>query len=130
MPGTKYNCFDCHAPCCTLYERVEVSEEDCENLAVYFNLSVEDFKRRYTTMIGDERCLRRKPDNLLDGHTCILLDKSTRLCGAHLARPYVCRVWPPKHTRGRCPYYDVLQFERRHQGEGVLLNIKLSLRDE
>jgi Fe-S-cluster containining protein len=130
VPGTKYNCFDCYAPCCSLYERVGVSEEDCQNLADHFVLSIDDFKRRYTTLIDDERYLRRKPDPLLGGHTCILLDKTTRLCSVHLVRPHVCRVWPPKHTRGRCPYYDVLQFERRHQGAGVLMHIQLTVADD
>jgi Fe-S-cluster containining protein len=103
-----------------------VSDDDCEALAGHFNLSVPDFIRRYTRVVAGERCLRRKPDTLLGGQTCILLDKHTRLCGAHQARPEVCRVWPPRHTRGRCPYYDVLQFEQRHQGNKVLLRVELT----
>lgn len=102
-----------------------MSEEDCFALAEHFNLSLEDFKRRYTRMSEGERCLRRKPDSLLGGDTCILLDKTTRLCGAHQARPEVCRIWPPKHTKGHCPYYDVINFERRHQGSNVLMQVRL-----
>lgn len=127
MPGTKYNCFDCHAPCCTLYQRIGVSEADCEALAAHFQLSVADFKRRYTRLVEGELCLRRKPDRLLGGNTCIFLDQDTRLCGVHLARPEACRVWPPRHTRGHCPYYDVLKFERRHQGSNVLMHIRLDV---
>lgn len=126
-PGTKYNCFDCHAPCCSLYENVLLTEADCEDLAAYFDLNMPDFLRRYTRLEDGERFLRRKPDRLLGGTTCILLNSKTRLCGAHQARPECCRIWPPKHTRGHCPYYDVITFERRHQSSNVLLHIKISV---
>ena len=114
VPGTQYNCFNCNAMCCSVYERVALQPGDVERLARHFNMNRRDFLRTYTHRVGREICLNRVDDDIL-GETCVMLNQETRLCGVHLARPQVCREWPPPETQGRCVYYDVLQFERYFQ---------------
>ena len=126
VPGTHYNCFNCLAMCCSVYERVAVDEEDIERLAQHFGLKRRAFLKIYTHRNGDEICLNRVEDELL-GQTCVFLNQETRLCGVHQVRPHVCRVWPPPETEGRCVYYDVLQFERYFQQDpDVTIKIEVS----
>jgi Fe-S-cluster containining protein len=101
--------------CCSVYDHVPATKRDIARLARHFKISIEMATRRYTKQHGRERILRRKKDPLL-GQTCIFHDLEKRICGIYEARPRVCRVWP-EHGDGSCVYYDVLQFERRQQGE-------------
>jgi Fe-S-cluster containining protein len=126
VPGTHYNCFNCNAMCCSLYERVAVNEDDIQRLCAHFGLSRRTFLQVYTHRSGTEILLNRVPDGLLE-ETCVFLNQETRLCGVHEARPEVCQVWPPAETSGRCVYYDVLQFERSFQGDPNLV-IKVEVR--
>jgi Fe-S-cluster containining protein len=126
VPGTHYNCFNCNAMCCSLYERVAVSGDDIRRLCEHFGLSRRAFLRAYTHRSGPEILLNRVSDDLLE-QTCIFLNQETRLCGVHQARPEVCQVWPPPETSGRCVYYDVLQFERSFQADPNLV-IKVEVR--
>lgn len=61
-----------------------------------------------------ERVLRRTPDPMF-GESCMFQDPEKRLCSIYEGRPQVCRDWPT-HGSARCVYYDILQFERRQQG--------------
>jgi Fe-S-cluster containining protein len=106
--------------CCSIYERVAVSENDIAALSQHLGVSRRAFLRTYTHRHGTEILLNRVPDELLE-QTCVLLNQETRLCGVHQARPEVCRVWPPAETAGHCVYYDVLQFERSFQGDPNLV---------
>jgi Fe-S-cluster containining protein len=126
VPGTHYNCFNCNAMCCSLYERVAVNEDDIAALSAHFGISRRTFLRMYTHRSGTERLLNRVTDEVLED-TCVFLNQETRLCGVHGARPEVCRVWPPAETSGRCVYYDVLQFERFFQRDPNLV-IKVEVR--
>ena len=126
VPGTHYNCFNCNAMCCSVYERVAVDEEDIARLSNHFGLSRRSFLRIYTHRSGADIILNRVPDALLE-ETCVFLNQETRLCGVHQVRPEVCQVWPPAETQGRCVYYDVLQFERAFQNDPDLL-IKVEVR--
>ena len=114
MAKIKYDCLDCVGYCCAIYERVPVSPEDVDRLALHFNLAPEGARRRFTKMHAGERVLRRTPDPLF-GRSCIFQDPKKRLCSIYEARPQVCRDWPT-HGTSRCVYYDTLQFERRQQG--------------
>jgi len=126
VPGTQYNCFNCNAMCCSVYERVAMTTDDITQLAAHFGMKRRDFLNTYTHRNAGEVCLNRAPDEIL-GETCVMLNQETRLCGVHLARPEVCRVWPPEETDGRCVYYDVLQFERYFQQDpNVEVRIQIS----
>jgi uncharacterized protein len=61
--------------------------------------------------------LRKVEDKLFDS-TCVFLDQDKRGCSIYHARPNVCREYP---DRPRCVYYDVLQFERKQQGDDTVL---------
>ena len=119
MLKPKFDCLNCIGICCSVYDQIETTARDVNRLAQYFGVNIETAFRRYTKVKNGVRMLRRKRDPLL-GQTCIFHDLARRVCGIYEGRPEVCRVWPT-HGSGRCVYYDVLQFERRQQGEhGVI----------
>lgn len=113
QPRVYFDCDKCPAYCCSVYERVQVTKRDINRLAKYFGVSFETASRRYTKMYEGERVLRRVGDEIFE-ETCMFLDQETRRCSIYHGRPAVCREYP---ARTRCSYYDLLQFERRQQGD-------------
>jgi Fe-S-cluster containining protein len=112
-----YDCVDCPAYCCSVYERVQVTPRDIRRLAKYFNLTEEMATARFTKMHSKERVLRRKKDTLFK-ETCQFINTETRGCTIYDARPAVCREFP---TTTRCAYYDLLTFEREQQDDPKVL---------
>jgi Fe-S-cluster containining protein len=112
-PRSYYDCVDCPAYCCSVYERVQVTPRDVRRLARYFGVTEEVATARYTKMYGTERVLRRKKDPLF-GETCQFLNLETRGCTIYHGRPAVCREFP---ITKRCAYYDLLRFEREQQDD-------------
>ena len=112
-PRSYYDCVECPAYCCSVYERVQVTKRDVRRLAKHFGVTEEVAIARYTKMHGDERVLRRKVDPMF-GQTCQFLNLETRGCGIYHARPAVCREFP---TTKRCAYLDLLKFERVQQDD-------------
>lgn len=111
----EFDCTDCPAFCCGLYEHIRVRPSDIKRLAKYFGISEEEAARRHTKEVWEgERTLRRKKDPLLGGTTCKFLDLKTRGCSIYEARPWICRQYPGWH---RCGYYDVYRFEQAQQGD-------------
>jgi Fe-S-cluster containining protein len=110
---TSYDCVDCPAYCCSVYDRVQVTPRDIRRLAKYFGVTNEVATQRYTKMYQNERVLRRKKDTLFD-ETCQFIDTKTRGCTIYHARPAVCREFP---ITKRCAYYDLLAFEREQQDD-------------
>ena len=108
-----YNCSKCPAYCCSVYERVKVTQRDLTRLANHFGVDTETAQRKFTTTYHGERILRRKADPIF-GKACRFLDPNTRGCTVYDARPRVCRNFP---DRARCAYYDLLQFERNQQND-------------
>lgn len=114
----EYDCNDCPAFCCSVYERVEVKPADLKRLAKYFGISEELAAQRHTREFDEnERILRRKKDPLF-GTTCKFLDLKTRGCSIYEARPSICRKYP---ARSRCGYYELYQFEQEQQGDPEVL---------
>jgi uncharacterized protein len=114
--GTKkslYDCVDCPAYCCSIYDRVQVTPRDIRRLAKHFGVTVEVATARYTKMYQKERVLRRKKDTLFE-ETCQFINTETRGCTIYHARPAVCHEFP--NTK-RCAYYDLLTFEREQQDD-------------
>jgi Fe-S-cluster containining protein len=109
----KYDCDNCVAYCCSVYERVQVTPRDIKRLATHFGVPLEDATKRFTKVWRKERILRRKADRLF-GQSCMFLNQETRKCTIYNARPLVCREFP---DTSRCSYYDLLQFERKHQND-------------
>lgn len=108
-----YNCLDCPAYCCSVYERVQVTPRDVRRLANHFNVAEEVAVARFTKVYEKERVLRRKADPVL-GQACHFLNPETRRCTIYNARPAVCRRFP---DTTRCAYYDLLKFERQQQDD-------------
>ena len=106
-----YDCDNCVAYCCSVYDRVQVTPRDIRRLAAHFGVSPDDATKRFTKLWHEERILRRKADRLF-GQSCTFLNQETRKCTIYDARPLTCREFP---TTSRCAYYDLLQFEREHQ---------------
>jgi len=108
-----YNCSDCPAYCCSVYERVQLTPRDIRRLANHFNVTEEVAVGRFTKVYEKERILRRKADPIF-GQACHFLNPETRQCTIYDARPAVCRQFP---DTTRCAYYDLLKFEREQQGD-------------
>lgn len=108
-----YNCNDCPAYCCSIYERVQVTPRDIRRLAKHFGVTEELATTRFTKLYAKERVLRRKADPVF-GQTCQFLNVETRGCTIYHARPAVCREYP---DTVRCSYYDLLRFERKQQDD-------------
>ena len=106
-PKCYYDCVDCPAYCCSVYERVQVTPRDIRRLAKHFGVTEEVANARYTKMYEKERVLRRKHDQLF-GEACQFINPETRGCGIYHARPAVCREFP---ITTRCAYYDLFKFE-------------------
>jgi Fe-S-cluster containining protein len=112
-PRSYYNCVECPAFCCSVYERVQVTRRDIRRLAKHFGVTEEVATARYTKMYAGERVLRRKRDHLF-GQACQFINPETRGCGIYNARPAVCREFP---TSTRCAYWDLFQFEKEQQDD-------------
>ena len=126
QPRVYFDCNKCPAFCCSVYERVPTTKRDINRLARHFGVSFETARRRYTKMYEGERVLRRAPDEIF-GEACTFLDRETRRCTIYHARPGVCREYP---DRSRCSYYDLLQFERRQQGDpNVVPVVQITFRE-
>ena len=108
-----YDCVDCPAYCCSVYERVQVKPRDIRRLAKYFGVTEDVATSRYTKIYENERVLRRKKDPLF-GEACQFINPETRGCTIYHARPSVCREFP---STKRCAYYDLLSFEREQQDD-------------
>src|SRR5712691_10063573 len=88
-----YDCSNCPAYCCSVYERVQVTPRDIRRLAKHFGVTPEIAIQRYTKLFGKEKILRRKADPVL-GQSCAFLNLETRQCTVYDARPRVCRKFP------------------------------------
>lgn len=118
-PRILYDCDQCPAFCCSVYERVTVTDFDLTRLAEHFQISEAEMEKRYTKKWSEERILKRKKDPVLET-VCQFLDLKTRGCTVYLARPEACRDYPAQR---RCPYYDLYQFEAKHQADPTVVPI-------
>jgi uncharacterized protein len=126
QPRVYFNCSKCPAFCCSVYERVTVNKRDIARLAKYFGVSFDEARERYTKDFEGERVLKRVKDEIFP-ETCMFLDQQTRGCTIYHGRPGVCREYP---GRSRCAYYDLMQFERKQQGdESVVPIVTISFRE-
>ncbi|HSE21233.1 MAG TPA: YkgJ family cysteine cluster protein [Pyrinomonadaceae bacterium] len=125
-PKSYYDCVDCPAYCCSVYERVQVTPRDIRRLAKHFGVTEDVATVRFTKVYENERVLRRKKDKLF-AEACQFINQDTRGCTIYNARPAVCREFP---TTKRCAYYDLLTFEREQQDDhSVVPLVKITFRD-
>ena len=109
-----YDCLNCPSYCCS-YPRIEVTKRDIRRLARHFGLDEKTARRRFTKTGFDpgEVVLRHQKDEVY-GSVCGFLDRETRGCTVHPARPEICRAHPGKPT---CAYYVFLMAERGYQDD-------------
>lgn len=119
LPRVLYDCEKCPAFCCSVYERVAVTPFDLTRLAQHFGISEVEAQKSFTKMWNEERILKRRKDPVLET-SCQFLDSKTRGCNIYEARPDACRDFP---NQKRCPYYDLYQFEARHQDDPSVVPI-------
>jgi uncharacterized protein len=114
-PTPNFDCGKCYAPCCSIYEVVEVYAKDIRRLAGHFKLSVEETIKRYLRRDPQEvtqYVLRQKHDPLMEQLGCTFLNTDTRRCMIYDARPDVCRRFPI--VSDRCGWWDAIQAQREH----------------
>lgn len=116
-----YDCGECPAICCTVYESVSIDDRDARRLASYVGLPPAVFLSLYARRgPRGETVLRRKPDPASGtGECCAFLDTERRRCTVYDARPGVCRDWPKREhgPEGRCCYFDLLSYVRKESGD-------------
>jgi uncharacterized protein len=106
-----YDCSKCPGYCCS-YPRIALTRRDVERLARHLKIAADTCARRHTRAAwGSKYLMRRKADEHF-GRICKFFDTKARRCTVYVARPSVCRSFPPEK---RCGYYDFLTFERRAQ---------------
>jgi Fe-S-cluster containining protein len=115
----QYDCSKCIAFCCSIYERVEVTDFDLKRLAKHFGVTTDEATRKYTTITDNTRVLKRTKDPIF-GKSCKFLHPETRGCTIYHARPKTCREYP---GTTRCAYYDVLQFEQTIQEDKNIIPV-------
>jgi Fe-S-cluster containining protein len=108
MPTARYNCSKCPGYCCS-YPIIPLTKTDLKRLARHFGLGVRAAAAKFTVTRGEDKyTMRRKADPHF-GRVCQFFDTKQRNCTIYAARPSACRTYPNK---GRCGYYEFLQFER------------------
>lgn len=129
-----YDCMDCPAYCCSVWDYIEITVVDIRLLAVRLGITQEAFTEQYTLKDDDSdnggRLLKLVPDKLL-GQCCILLDQKTRLCTVHEDRPMVCREYPHTfldETKNDCNYYNLYKHMQKEQGKRFLPLIQIGER--
>lgn len=83
--------FECRrcGHCCAGEGGIVLSPSDAARLAAHLGLALDAFLAAHTEAKGRLPRLRTGPDGY-----CEFYDASLPGCGAHLARPDVCRAWP------------------------------------
>lgn len=115
----RYDCTKCVGYCCSIYERVEVTNKDLKRLAAHFGLTVEQTEKRHTVVRYGGRILRRRKDHIF-GKACKFLHPETRGCTIYEGRPEACRAYPGLPD---CTYFDVLEFEREIQDDPSIVPV-------
>ncbi len=108
-----YNCSKCPGYCCS-YDHIEATENDAKRLAKHFDMSLEDFSKRYLKVVSDGTIVLRHRKDHIYKSTCVFFDQEERQCTVYKARPHVCRSYP---NGNKCGYYDFIKFERSHQDD-------------
>ncbi|QER41637.1 YkgJ family cysteine cluster protein [Thermodesulfobacterium sp. TA1] len=83
-----FKCQRC-GNCCQGESTVSLNEEEIYRIANFLNLSVEEFKQKYTVKVGKYRTEMKTKQGY-----CIFFDKKTRSCTIHPVKPKKCKEWP------------------------------------
>ena len=87
-------CEECGGHCCTGESGyIWVKYKEIEQMAIFFDIKLEDFVIMYLTKVGHRYSLLEKklaPDNF----ACIFFDESKKQCSIYPVRPLQCRTFP------------------------------------
>ena len=105
--GVRFECQPDCGKCCTRhgeYDYVYLERDDVERLADHFNLTVPEFRARWTKKDDGHTVLK------MDGPACPFLE-GTR-CGVYAARPAQCGTFPfwPDNMKTRADWEDLSTF--------------------
>ncbi|AXP08215.1 YkgJ family cysteine cluster protein [Campylobacter hepaticus] len=86
-------CEKCGGKCCIGESgNIFASKEELETLRKHFNLSSEEFARKYLRKVGFKMSF--KEVEFEDGFACIFFDTQKRNCSIYDFRPKQCRTFP------------------------------------
>lgn len=86
--GLRFKCTGCGKCCTGSPGYVFLSPPDLSRLANHFQLSEEEFCKKYTRTVDGQLCLLDSPENT----DCIFLKQNR--CTVYEARPVQCRTFP------------------------------------
>jgi len=86
--GLRFKCTGCGGCCTGSPGYVWISDQEIEALAAHFQISAEDFVRKYTRRIGNRLSLREHPRT----YDCVFL--KGKQCTVYTLRPKQCRTFP------------------------------------
>ena len=86
--GLRFKCTGCGQCCTGSPGYVFLSKTDLDALAAHFNISNEEFLKRYTYKVDGQYSLLDTPGT----NACIFLEKEK--CAVYHARPIQCRTFP------------------------------------
>ncbi len=89
--GLRFACTECGKCCTGSPGYVWIEEKEVEELAKQKDLSIQEFKKRYTRMAHGRLCLTEKrvdPEN----YACVFLQGNK--CTVYQNRPKQCRTFP------------------------------------
>lgn len=96
QPGLRFSCTMCGNCCSGPEGYILIDEAETAALAKRFDLSVDDFRKRFTHKMNLGRSLNEKQTP--HGLDCVFLDRETipgkAICGVYEDRPSQCRTWP------------------------------------
>lgn len=87
-PGLHFKCTGCGKCCTGSPGYVYLSRFDLDRLASHFDLSPEDFAKKYTRLVEGQYALLDRPGS----YDCIFL--SDKKCNVYESRPIQCRTFP------------------------------------
>lgn len=88
MEALQYICERCGS-CCRIPGVVRVSEAECNALAAFLGLSIDDFMELYTRLLPDRSGLSLVSKT---NHECVFLEDS--LCHVQVVKPAQCSGFP------------------------------------
>lgn len=86
-------CDKCGGKCCTGESGyIWIDETEIRNLAEFFGLSRDEFKKLFLYKEAGKFSIKEKPYN--GGFACVFFDEKNKNCGVYDFRPSQCRSFP------------------------------------
>ena len=102
--GLRFTCTQCGKCCTGPPGYVQFTEEEATNIADHLDVTVAEFRKRYTHMVHGIESLEERRSRY--GYDCVFLkrdDSNGVLCSIYAVRPMQCRTWPFWHGNLESP---------------------------